>query len=68
MLESIKRAYDKEAFNDEIEELMCSLSLKQVDIYLQILLPAYRCSISFQNNKSPISALIPTLNRIIQSW
>lgn len=68
MLESVKRAYVKNAFIDENEELKCPVSLKKVEIYLQILQPAYRLSISFQNNKSPISLLIPSLLRIIHSW
>lgn len=68
MLESVKRAYDKNLFNEDNEELRCPISLKKVETYLQILLPAYRFSISFQNNKSPISLLIPCLNRILNSW
>ena len=68
LLESVKRAYDKQLFDDENDDLRCPLSLKTVETYLQILLPAYRFSISFQNNNTPISALIPSLNRIIYSW
>lgn len=68
MLESVKRAYDKNVFDDEIEDLKCPISLKKVETYLQILQPAYRFSISFQNNKSSISLLIPSLFRIIYSW
>lgn len=68
LLESVKRAYDKQLFDDNNDELRCPLSLKQVETYLQILQPAYRFTISFQNNNSPISALIPSLFRIIYSW
>lgn len=68
MLESVKRAYDKDLFSDDDEELKCPISLKKVEIYLQILRPAYRFSITFQNNYSSISYLIPSLKRIIFSW
>lgn len=68
MLESVKRAYDKNLFNEEIEEQKCPLSQNKVETYLQILRPAYRFSITFQNNYSSISHLIPSIKRIIYSW
>ena len=68
MLESVKRAYDLDLFDDSNEDLRCPISLKKVETYLQILQPAYRFSITFKNNKSSISLLIPILSRIIFSW
>ncbi|RNA33732.1 zinc finger BED domain-containing 4-like [Brachionus plicatilis] len=68
MLELVKRAYDKELFNEENEDLTCPLSLKEVETYLQILRPAYRFSLTFQNSFSSISHLIPSLKRIFFSW
>ncbi|RNA28431.1 hypothetical protein BpHYR1_011081 [Brachionus plicatilis] len=61
-------AYDKELFNEENEDLTCPLSLKEVETYLQILRPAYRFSLTFQNSFSSISHLIPSLKRIFFSW
>jgi len=68
MLESVKRAYDLDLFDESNNDLRCPISLKKVETYLQILQPAYRFSITFQNNKSSISLLIPSLSRIIFSW
>ena len=68
LLESVNRAYDKRLFIHEDINLRCPLSLEKIEIYLQILQPAYRFTISFQNSNFPISALIPSLFRIIYSW
>jgi hypothetical protein len=38
MLESVKRACDKKAFDDD--EIVCPVDLKTIEIYLQILNPA----------------------------
>lgn len=55
MLESIKRAYDNNLF----ENHECPIDLKTLEIYLQILAPAYRVSLAFQKNSSSISDTIP---------
>jgi hypothetical protein len=60
MLESIKHAYDRDAFN---ENFPCdiNLDLKTNEINLQILKPAYELSIKFQKNSGNISDTIPYL-------
>ena len=58
MLESIKRAYDRGAFNDNFP---CDIDLKTTEIYLKILKPAYKLSIKFQKNSSNIADIIPNL-------
>ena len=63
MLESVKRAYDKKAFDDEI---VCPVDLKSIEIYLQILNPAYRISLSFQKNSSTIADFLPYLLQLIE--
>ncbi len=65
MLESVKRAYDKKAFDDEI---VCPVDLKSIEIYLQILNPAYRISLGFQKNSSTIADVLPYLLQLIEIW
>lgn len=57
MLESVKKAYGKSVFN---EDMPCPVELDQIEIYLQILKPTYLLSISFQNMKSSIADTIPS--------
>ena len=65
MLESIKRAYDRGAFNDNFP---CDIDLKTTEIYLQILKPAYKLSIKFQKNSSNIADIIPNLLKLKEFW
>ena len=65
MLESIKRAYDRGAFNDNFP---CDIDLKTIEIYLQILKPAYKLSIKFQKNSSNIAYIIPNLFKLKEFW
>ena len=65
MLESVKRAYDKNAFNDEI---VCPVDLNSIEIYLQILNPAYRISLGFQKNSSTIVDVLAYLLQLIEIW
>ena len=51
MLESVKKAYDRNVFN---EDNVCPISLETIETYLQILAPAYRVSIGFQKTTSTI--------------
>ena len=45
MLESLKRAYDRNAFT---EECPGQIDLETTEVYVQILKPAYKVSIGFQ--------------------
>lgn len=65
LLESVKRAYDRKAF-DEVD--ICPITLETVELYLQILKPAYDLSISFQNDKSTISDTLPSIYLLINIW
>ena len=65
MLESIKRAYDRGAFNDNFP---CDIDLKTTEIYLQILKQAYKLSIKFQKNSSNIADIIPNLLKLKDFW
>jgi hypothetical protein len=65
MLESVKRAFDKKAFDDEI---VCPVDLKSIEIYLQILNSAYRIILGFQKNSSTIADVLPYLLQLIQIW
>lgn len=68
MLESVKRAYDKGAFDQTSPGLMCPVDLKKIEIYLQILKPAYQVSIGLQSNQASIACLIPGLLRFFNIW
>ena len=58
-------AYDKKAFDDEI---VCPVDLKSIEIYLQILNPAYRISLGFQKNSSTIADVLSYLLQLIEIW
>ncbi|CAF0799022.1 unnamed protein product [Brachionus calyciflorus] len=55
MLESVLRAYSKNLFVSENPDLRCPVSGQNIEIYLQILKPAYILNINFQNNHSSIA-------------
>ena len=56
LLESTKRAYDKNMFS---EQLKCPISKEKIELYLQILKPAYLLSLKFQYQGSTIGDVIP---------
>ena len=66
VLESVKRAYDKQIFNED--DLKCPISLFEVETYLQILAPAYRVSLGFQKNTSTIADVIPSILKLQSVW
>jgi len=53
MLESVKRAYDRGAFSSSGHE--CPVSLDVVELYLQILKPAYLLTNNWQRDKAGIT-------------
>ncbi len=59
LLESVKRAYDKNAFSKDDPEKQCPIELDEIELYLQILKPAYIFSISMQKNNSTIADTLP---------
>ena len=65
LLLSVKRAYDKGAFNDDI---VCPVSLDLIETYIQILLPAYKLSVMWQKNNSSIADVIPNILSLINKW
>lgn len=65
LLESVKRAYDKKLFADENSELTCPIDLRTIELYLQILRPAYLLSLSFQLSSSSIADTIPSKFNIL---
>ncbi len=68
MLESVKRAYDKGAFDTENDELKCPADLKTVELYLQILRPCYFASIYWQTNHSSIADTVPCVLQLIHEY
>ena len=57
--------FKRDAFQDEIE---CPVDLQTIEIYHQILKPAYEFSIGLQGRKSSICDIIPSLHRIMFIW
>ena len=66
MLESVKRAYEKGAFDED--ENQCPYDLKTIEMYHQILAPAYRVSLGFQKNSTSIAETIPYVLILIEKW
>ena len=65
MIESVKRAFDKGAFENENK---CLIDLETIETYHQILAPAYRVSLGFQKNSSSIADVIPNILQMIDIW
>jgi hypothetical protein len=61
MLLSVKKAYDKKMFDGNNR---CSVDLKTVEVYLQILKPAYILCLQFQFNHSTIAHVIPSVKQL----
>ncbi len=65
LLISDKRAYDKGAFDNNIQ---CPVDNELIEIYLQILLPAYQVTLGFEKNRSSIADVIPAILYLIHVW
>lgn len=59
ILESTKRAFDKEAFDQNDPQKKCPVPYEKIELYLQILKPLYLLNISLQSNHSTIGDVIP---------
>jgi hypothetical protein len=67
LLESVKRAFDGGLF-DEFEPEEIPVTLETIEIYLQVLKPAYLFSIHFQGMNANISETIPSVLKLIQAY
>lgn len=57
------------AYKNKVNEVAdCPLDFEKIKFYLQILLPAYRFTTSFQKTDANISQIVPALLAIIQTW
>jgi hypothetical protein len=65
MLLSVKKAYDRNMFNDENP---CSVDLETIEVYLQIFQPTYILSQQFQLNHSSIADIIPSIKQLIHTY
>jgi hypothetical protein len=68
MLESFHKAYLRNVFSNE---LSCPVSFEVIEIYLQILLPAFQFNfVNFvmQQTKSTIADVLPTLYIMLSKW
>ncbi len=66
MLESVKRAFDKGAFDEN--ENKCPVDLETINNYLRILQPAYTISLALQSNESSIADTIPSIMYLLNYW
>ena len=68
MLESVKRAYDRSIFNEDNLELCCPVNLDVIELYIQILKPAYLLSLSLQLTHTSICDTIPSILQLILQY
>ena len=64
MLLSFHKAYLSNCFDNSA----CPVSHEEIEIYMQILFPAFQFSLLMQKNKSPIGDIIPTLTIMFSKW
>ena len=62
---SNKRAYDKGAYDGEIK---CPIELETIEIYIQILQPAYFTTLGWEKNSASIADVIPQVLFLIDYW
>ena len=65
LLLSNKRAYDKGAYDENIE---CPIHYETLETYIQILMPAYTFTLGLQKSRSSIADIIPGVLRLIHIW
>ncbi len=66
MLESVKKAFDRNAFQEANVHLPVQIST--IETYLQILLQSYLTNVGMQTNSSSIADVIPSVIRMIYVW
>ena len=55
----------KNIFTDEIK---CSITLAEIEFYIEILLPAYRFTLLHQRTAANIAEVVPTLQMLIKKY
>ena len=65
MLQSFHSAYKKNAFDPSKP---CPVSLDKIELYMQILLPAYQFSLIMQKNLASIADVLPSITIMISKW
>ena len=65
MLDSFHRALKKQAFPPDAP---CPVSLEVLELYLQILQPAFQFNLIMQKSKSSIADVLPALNIMLSKW
>jgi len=66
ILLSNKRAYEKGAFDEGVLE--CPIDLSTIELYIQILLPAYFVTLNWEKNHTSIAEVIPAVLYLINEW
>ena len=61
-----KKAYEKDTFDQA--QLKCPVSLKIIESYIQILLPAYQMNLGLQGANACISDVLPSILRLNYIW
>lgn len=65
LLFSAKKAYERGAFNGDIK---CPIKLDVIEMYIQVLMPAYLFTLGMEKNRSSIGDVIPAVLRLIHIW
>lgn len=69
LLEIIKKAFDKKAFDESIDPaLSLPVDINTINMYIKILKPAYLLKITFQSNKTSIADVIPGVLNLFHLW
>jgi len=66
LLLSVKKAYEKNAFDNSDHEKRCPVDLELIETYISILKPIYVLNCSFQSSHSTIADVIPGIFKIIK--
>jgi hypothetical protein len=70
LLLSVKKAYEKNAFDNSDHEKRCPVDLELIETYISILKPIYviifKTNIRFQSSHSTIADVIPGIFKIIK--
>jgi hypothetical protein len=64
LLFSNKRAYDNGAY----ENLECPVDFETIELYIQVLLPAYYITLGWEKSRTSIADIIPAVLYLINAW
>ncbi|CAF0896779.1 unnamed protein product [Brachionus calyciflorus] len=62
LLECVMKAYERGLFDSPDTELRCPIGRGEIELYVQILKPAYLLNVSFQSNHSSIAIILRHLS------